>query len=669
MCGIAGIFNYATGEPVSAERLTMMTRLLAHRGPDGDGHWIDGAIGLGHRRLAIIDLTGGAQPMTNEDGTIQVVFNGEFYNYAAFIAGLRDRGHTFRTRSDTEVFIHLYEDRGPGAVEPLRGMFALAVWESGPRRLRLFRDRLGVKPLYYADLGGRLIFASEVKALLAHPELSREIDPAALQGYLTYGFVPGPHALLRDVHQVPPGHYLEVTAGGAPRLLRWWDFSADDDPLASGSDSGRTPAGSADPAHREAELEAILAESVRLRMVSDVPVGAFLSGGIDSSLVVAMMARQSDHPVRTFSIGFDFAGFDERPYARMVAKRYGTRHEEFVVSADLEELLPRLVWHFDDPMADVSAIPTLRVSEIAARQVTVALSGDGGDEGFGGYTRYANALKDAYADRLPQAARTLLRGVAAALPDTARGKNRLRWLSHTGDARYADFFAGTPPHVVQRHLAAPFRASLPGRGAAAEIAAVFAACPFKDPLARMQYFDARLYLPGDILPKVDRAAMAFQLEAREPLLDHMVLNHGMNLPPEWRIGGGETKRLLRRIARKYLPVEAIDRPKQGFSVPMDRWMRTDLRKLVTETLGDDRTRRRGWLDMAGVSRTLAEHQAGQAERGASLWGLLVLELWARTFLDAPLTPPPAPPPREEFLRHLHAGAAGVGAAAPPAGTA
>lgn len=656
MCGIAGIFNYQRGEPVDPERLRAMTRLLAHRGPDGDGHWVDGAVGLGHRRLAIIDLTGGAQPMANETGTVQVMFNGEFYNYADFTAELRGRGHVFRTQSDTEVFIHLYEERGAAAVEPLRGMFAAAVWEADARRLRLIRDRLGVKPLYYADIGGRLLFASEVKALLSYPELAREIDPAALDGYLTYGFVPGPHTLLRDVHQVPPGHYLEVTAGGTPRVVRWWDFAAAAEAGESASANGGGAVADRDVVEREAALEALLLESVRLRMVSDVPVGAFLSGGIDSSLVVAMMARQSDRPVRTFSIGFDWTGFDERPYARLVAERYGTRHEEFVVSADVQALLPRLVWHFDDPMADVSAIPMLHVSEIAARHVTVALSGDGGDEGFGGYTRYANALRDAYADRLPGAARSLLRGVAGLLPDTARGKNRLRWLSHTGDARYADFFAATPPHIARRHRAAGLPETPAGAGAAGEIASVFAACPFTDPLARMQYFDARLYLPGDILPKVDRAAMAFQLEAREPLLDHRVMEFGMNLPAELRIGGGETKRLLRRIARRYVPVEAIDRPKHGFSVPMDGWMRGELRALVTETLTDTRTRQRGWLDPAGVRRTLDEHQSRRADRGATLWGLLVLELWARTFLDAPLVPPPAPATREEFFRRLEAGA-------------
>lgn len=617
-----------------------MTRLLAHRGPDGEGHWIDGPVGLGHRRLAIIDVTGGVQPMGNEDGTLQVVFNGEIYNYAEFSEGLRTRGHTLRTKSDTEVLLHLFEEEGLAALTRLRGMFAVALWDAARRRLLLVRDRLGVKPLYYADVEGRLLFASEIKALLAEPALPRTIDPAALQGYLSTGFVPGPHALLEAVRQVPPGHYLEVTQGGEPRVVRWWNFEKH---------------AAAEPVDEGAALEALEAhmrETVRLRMVSDVPVGAFLSGGIDSSLVVALMAQQSGTPVKTFSIGFDFAEFDERPYARLVAERYGTDHEELVVSADVEQLLPQLIWHYDDPMADVSAIPMLRVAEIAARRVTVALSGDGGDEGFGGYTRYANALKDAYADRLPAAARALLGGVAELLPDTARGKNRLRWLSHAGDARYANFFQATAPYLVRRHLTPAWQAATPGRGAAAEVAAVFAACPYTDALARMQYFDACLYLPGDILPKVDRASMAFQLEAREPLLDHRVMEFGLNLPPALRISGGETKRLLRRLARRHVPAAAIDRPKHGFSVPMDRWMNAELRPLLEGTLLDETTRRRGWLDVDGVRRTIDEHRTGRAQHGHTLWSLLVLELWARRFLDGPLDPPPAPPPRAEFLGSL-----------------
>ncbi|TPW13022.1 MAG: asparagine synthase (glutamine-hydrolysing) [bacterium] len=359
-------------------------------------------------------------------------------------------------------------------------------------------------------------------------------------------------------------------------------------------------------------------------MVSDVPVGAFLSGGIDSSLVVALMARLSDRPVKTFSIGFDFQDFDERPYARMVAERFGTDHEEMVVEADLAGILPTLVWHFDDPFADPSAIPTWHVSNIAARRVTVALSGDGGDESFGGYTRYVNALANARADRLPGVARGLLGAIAKALPDTARGKNRLRWLSLSGDDRYADFFASTPPHLVARHLSQEMKARLATLGLDAEAARrratlpILADCPYADPIARMQYFDARLYLPGDILMKVDRASMSVSLESREPLLDHHLMEFGLGLPPRLKIDGRETKLLLRRLARQLLPAEAIDRPKHGFSVPLDRWFRGEL-------------------------------------HGTTLWGLMMLELWARRFLDGPLDPPVAPPPRATFLAGLRAG--------------
>ncbi len=642
MCGIAGIYHYRDGSPASPELLKTMTRMIAHRGPDGDGFFFDGPVALGHRRLAIIDLETGAQPMAGEDGAVQLVFNGEIYNYADFVDDLKARGHVFATKSDTEVVIHAFEDSGLEAFTPFRGMFALALWDRRHRRLTLVRDRLGVKPLYYADLNGRLIFGSEIKALLADPELPRDIDGGNLAAYLGYGFVPGHGAMLAAVRQVPPGHALEVTRDGIT-IRRWWNFEARD-------------AGSA--AVPEAELlerlEAHLAETVRLRMVSDVPVGAFLSGGIDSGLVTALMARQSDAPVKTFSIGFDFEEFDERPYARRVAEAYGTDHEELLVKPDVLEILPRLVWHYDDPFADASMIPTYCVSEIAARRVTVALSGDGGDEGFGGYRRYVNALADGYADRLPGAVRGLFGAVAERLPDTARGKNRLRWLSRAGDDRYAEFFRGTPPHIVARHLAGSWKreAEREDRGDLAFVARIFADCPFDDPLARMQYFDARLYLSGDILPKVDRASMAHSLESREPLLDHLVMEFGLNLPRRLRIDGRETKMLLRKLALKLLPEDVVNRPKHGFSVPMDRWLRTDLKAFRNEILLDDQTRRRGWLDPAGVEKTLAEHDADQALHGATVWGLLMLELWARRYLDGPLDPPPAPPPRAEFLETL-----------------
>lgn len=646
MCGIAGLFHYRSGAPVEPERLRAMTRVLAHRGPDGDGHWIDGPIGLGHRRLAIIDLVTGDQPMINEDGSLRIVFNGEMYNYAEFVAGLRERGHALRSKSDTEVILHLFEDEGMKAFDRLRGMFALALWDEKRRRLLLVRDRLGVKPLYFADVNGTLFFGSEIKALLTQPELPRDIDPGALSAYLGLGWVPGANSMLQAVRQVPPGHWLEVAAGGSVTIRPWFEFSVTD---------GRAAGPPPDEAELLERVEAHLAETVALRMVSDVPVGAFLSGGIDSGLVVALMARQSDRPVKTFSIGFDFEEFDERPYARMVAERYGTDHEEFVVKADVPELLPRLVWHFDDPFADTSAIPTWRVSEIAAREVTVALSGDGGDEGFGGYQRYVNMLIDGYAENLPGPVRTLLGHLAAILPDTARGKNRLRWLSRTGDARYMEFFMATPPHLVRRHLRADWRAAAGTAPLTGRLLERLAGCPYSDPLARMQYFDARTYLPGDILPKVDRASMGHSLEAREPLLDHRVMEFGFNLPPRLRADRSGGKILLKRLARRLLPVEAVDRPKHGFSVPMDRWLTNELRPTLEGVLLDDRTARRGWLDPDGIRRTIREHVEGRARHGATLWALLVLELWARRFLDGPLDPPPPPPPRAEFLARLKSG--------------
>jgi asparagine synthase (glutamine-hydrolysing) len=666
MCGLAGVFHYRNGAPVDPDRLRAMTRVIAHRGPDGDGHWIDGPVGLGHRRLAIIDLEGGVQPMHDATGRLTTVFNGEIYNYADFVAPLRDRGRTFRTKSDTEVLLNAWAEHGPACLEGFRGMFAFALWDAPRKTLYLVRDRLGVKPMYYADVDGRILFGSEVKTLLADGGLPRDINPEAMAVYLAHGFLPGDSSMLSAVKQVPPGSYLEIPVGGPPRVHTWYRLGAGraDAPGAStaaGETSAPTDNSPAADAERLERLEAHLLDTVRLRMVSDVPVGAFLSGGIDSSLVVAFMARLSDRPVKTFSIGFDFQEFDERPYARMVAERFGADHEELVVQADLEHLLPTLVWHYDDPFADPSAIPTWHVSSIAARKVTVALSGDGGDESFGGYTRYVNALANARADNLPGAARGLLGSVARALPDTARGKNRLRWLSLSGDDRYADFFASTPPHLVTRHLSREMKARLAALGLDADaarrraVAPVLAYCPYTDPIARMQYFDARLYLPGDILMKVDRAAMAVSLESREPLLDHHLMEFGMGLPPRLKIDGRETKLLLKRLARKLLPIEAIDRPKHGFSVPLDKWFRGELKGVVTDVLRDPRTAARGWLDPEGVARTLAEHESGAAKHGTTLWGLMMLELWARRFLDGALDPPAAPPPRASFLAGLRTG--------------
>lgn len=670
MCGIAGIFDYRHGSPVNPEQLRAMTRVIAHRGPDGDGHWMSGGLGLGHRRLAIIDLEGGVQPMHDATGRYTIIFNGEIYNYADFVAPLSARGRIFRTRSDTEVLLNAWAEQGPACLDGFRGMFAFALWDDTRRSLFLVRDRLGVKPIYYADVDGRLLFGSEVKTLLTDGALPRDINPEAMATYLAHGFLPGDTSMLAAVRQVPPGTFLEVSAGGTPRLHIWYRLGSDSagSRQPSGSDDhavvapgASTSRAATDDAERLERLEEHLKDTVRLRMVSDVPVGAFLSGGIDSSLVVALMARLSDRPVKTFSIGFDFQDFDERPYARMVSERFGTDHEEMVVEADLAGILPTLVWHYDDPFADPSAIPTWHVSHIAARQVTVALSGDGGDESFGGYTRYVNALANARADRLPGPVRGLLGTIAKALPDTARGKNRLRWLSLSGNDRYADFFASTPPHLVSRHLSREMKDRLAALGLDADAARrraiqpILADCPYTDPIARMQYFDARLYLPGDILMKVDRASMSVSLESREPLLDHHLMEFGLALPPRLKIDGRETKLLLRRLARQLLPAEAIDRPKHGFSVPLDRWFRGELKATVTDILRDERTRSRGWLDPDGVARTLAEHESGAAKHGTTLYGLMMLELWARRFLDGPLDPPAAPPPRASFLAALRRG--------------
>lgn len=538
----------------------------------------------------------------------------------------------------------------------LTGSFAVA-WRDALGVVRLASDPIGQRRLYYAQVprgaqvpSGALVFASTLHGVLGSGWVPRCLARSAVPVFLTFAYLPSEQTLVESVRVLPPGQMLQLEPDGALRITPYWQLPS-------------TPTEFSSAATLCAQLRCELQSAVARALPQDdsAPVGCTLSGGIDSSLVVALMARQSTEPVRTFSIGFDFASFDERPYARMVAERYGTRHEEFVVNADLSELLPRLVWHYDDPFSDPSMIPTFRVSEIAARHVTVALSGDGGDESFGGYTRYVNALANNRADALPGAARDLMGWAARALPDTARGKNRLRWLSLSGDERYADFFASTPPHLVDRHLSGAMRNALATRGKDPETARraatlpILEACPYTDPIARMQYFDAKLYLPGDILVKVDRASMASSLESREPLLDHHLMEFGLSLPPRLKIDGRQTKVLMARLARKLVPVEAVDRPKHGFSVPLDKWFRGELKGVVNDVLRDPRTAARGWLDPDGVSRTLAEHESGAAKHGTTLWGLMMLELWARRFLDGALDPPPAPPPRAAFLAGLRAG--------------
>jgi asparagine synthase (glutamine-hydrolysing) len=635
VCGIAGRLNFRTGAPVDPGILRRMSDLLAHRGPDGEGIWQDGAIGLAHRRLAIVDLSDAArQPMTAEDPRVRVVCNGEIYDFRELRAELEARGHRFRTRADTEVLLAAYAAYGTECLSRLRGMFAFALWDGGRRRLLLARDRVGKKPLYYRLDGDGIAFASEPKAFLAEPDFEARPDAAALYDYLTYHYVPTPGSAFAGVHRVPPGHCL-VVEDGVVRLERYWRLRYQPKRPRSEDDAA-------------VELLDRLRGAVRRRLVADVPVGAFLSGGIDSSSIVALMAEASPAPVRTFSIGFEERQYDELPYARLVARRYGTDHHECVVRPAALEILPRLVWHYNEPYADSSAIPTFYLAELTRSHVTVALNGDGGDESLGGYRRY---VASRLAERYPALTRPLGRPLAALLARVPAGGRGLSEARRFADAlgeplarRYARLVTHLRPPLKEALTTEDFRRAAGDRDSLELLVAAFAGQAGADPVDAMLAVDVETYLPDDLLVKVDIATMAHGLEGRSPFLDHDVMEFCASLPPELKIRRGQTKYLLRRATRDLLPGAVIDRPKQGFGVPIDRWLRGELREMVHDVLLDRRALGRGYFREPVVRRLLDEHGRGTRDWHSELWSLLVLELWHRMFVDRrPEAGPPLAP--------------------------
>ena len=616
MCGIAGIVSHR-GKPPSPEELRRMCAALRHRGPDDEGFHVGAGVGLGMRRLSIIDLTTGHQPVSNEDGSVWVVLNGEIYNFRELRRALERNGHVFRTSTDTEVIVHLYEEHGADCVKHLRGMFAFALWDARARSLLLARDRLGIKPLFYAEVNGRLAFASELKALLELPEIGRQLNWRAVNHLFSFLTTPATESIVAGVHKLEPGHTLTVSPAGV-RKRQYWDVR-----FAPDHRSGE--------ADLVAQLRALLEESVRLHRVSDVPVGAFLSGGIDSSSVVAMLARQSTRPVRTFSIGFREAGFDETRYARIVARRFGTDHRELVVDPDITGMVDDLAWHLDEPFGDPSAIPTYLVSKLAAEDVTVVLSGDGGDELFAGYDRYVVERRERRWQSVAAPLRGVLRTVAAAMPEGARGRNFLRHYSLAGAQRYLDAAACFRQDERGRLLHADAAAAVRDDEAWREAAALLTSAD-DHWLSALQYFDLKRYLPLDILTKVDRMSMAHSIEARVPLLDHALVEFAATLPPGLKLNG-TTKYIFKQALRGILPDEVIDRPKQGFAVPLGRWFRGELSGFLRERLLSRRARQRGILDAGTVERLIALHERGRP-LDQQLWTMLSFELWCEAFLDA-----------------------------------
>jgi asparagine synthase (glutamine-hydrolysing) len=628
VCGIAGRLNFRSQRPVEGAVVQAMCDLLAHRGPDGDGVWADGPIGLGHRRLAIIDLSeAGRQPMSTSDGRFTVTFNGEIYNFLELRARLEGLGHVFRTHSDTEAILHAYRQYGPECVTHLRGMFAFALWDRDERTLFVARDRVGKKPLHYRLDEDGIAFASEPKAFLAENSFQPEADPQAILHYLTFQYVPAPLSAFRGVKKLPPAHVL-IVKNGKVEERAYWQLRYQ--PKRAWTD-----------AEAIAALRDKLEEAVRIRLISDVPLGAFLSGGIDSGTIVALMAKVSGGRVKTFSIGFEEEEFNELPYARQVAEKYGTEHHEFIVRPSALEILPKLVWHYNEPFADSSAIPTFYLSELTRRHVTVALNGDAGDENFAGYQRYlANVLATRYERFAPGAMHPVFNAVGRGLRRGAQFgtfRNRLgrftEALGEGAESRYLRWLVHFHPGTHAQLLTPEFQTLVAGVHPAAPVVETYRQSSGSDVVERMLDTDVNHYLPHDLLVKVDIACMANSLEGRSPFLDHELMEMAATMPSSLKLRGTEKKWLLRRVAAEYLPPSLMDRPKQGFGVPLERWFRQDLREFASDLLLGTRFRQRGVIQPAFVKQLLDDHVSGRRAGHYLIWNLLMLESWYQMFID------------------------------------
>ena len=622
MCGINGVFWYRGGL-ADAAVVRAQARAQRHRGPDDADVWAEGPAALGHRRLAVVDLSpGGHQPMANEDGSVHVSYNGELYNWPEVMPELAKRGHRFRGRSDTEMLLHLWEEKGPELVHELRGMFTFALYDANRRTLLLARDRAGKKPLYWHDDGRRIVFASELKALLADPSVPRDVDPAAIADYLTFQYVPAPGCILRGIRKLPAGHRLVCDERG-PRVERYWELPFETDRTIGEADA-------------VAGLRERLREAVRVRLMSDVPLGAFLSGGIDSSAVVALMTQVSSTRVKTYSIGFEEEDYSELAHARAVAEHLGTEHHELVVRPRALELLPRLVWGLDEPFADASMVPTYHVAEMARSHVTVALSGDGGDEAFAGYTTYGWARSYARVDVLPRALRRLAAAPAGWLPPDHPLGRRLRRAGMSVVERHLEVMSHFPPRERRALLTPALREATAGHDPWAAPRALHArAARGLGEVAALPALDALTYMTDDVLVKVDRTSMMNSLETRAPLLDHHVLEWVARLPFEYKLRGDVTKWALRECVRPLLPDSILSRGKQGFGVPLERWFDGAFGQLARDVLLDGRTRSRGWLEPAAVQALLSGGDLREDLRAKRTFTLVCLELWARTYLDRP----------------------------------
>ncbi len=630
MCGICGIVNF-NGRPVVEAGLKKMNELLCHRGPDEEGYYINGkcSVGLGMRRLSVIDLATGSQPIYNENKTIAVVLNGEIYNFQELRKDLEER-HKFYTKTDTEVIVHLYEDYGVGCLEYLRGMFAFALWDEKRKRLFISGDRLGKKPLYYTRINGNFYFASEMKSFLAVSEFRKEINLEAVHYYLTYQYIPAPMTIWKNVFRLEPANFLVLNSGGNLKKERYWEIDLREKTNLTFEDAKK-------------RLKALLTEATKIRLNSDVPLGAFLSGGIDSSIVVGLMSEISQKPVKTFTIGFEESEYSELKFARVVAKHFGTEHHELIVKPDFLGILPKIVWHYDQPYADSSALPSFYVAEMARKNVKVALTGDGGDENFAGYLRY-KAMK------ISSFIAPFFMPVPKAFVDWVLGKKRflhapdskrfyryihrfIQPLKQSPGRRNLIWHAAFTTQMKNYIYSDEMRKKFTDVDAYDYLESKFRGSNAKNNIDRTLYADLTGYLPEDLLVKMDVATMAHSLEARSPLLDHKFVEFAATLPPEWKLKGLKSKYILKETFKDFLPRGILTRRKQGFGIPLGKWFAGAWLGYLKEVLLSEKASKRGYFKMKNISRLINDHAEGKADYGYCLWTLLMLELWHRVFID------------------------------------
>lgn len=627
MCGICGKLMLASGATVSPELVKAMADTIYHRGPDDEGYYVSGPIGLGFRRLSIIDLKSGHQPVANEDGTVQIIFNGEIYNYKELRALLLTKGHVFRTNSDTEVIVHLYEEFGPQCLDMLRGMFGFAIWDANTKTLFLARDRVGIKPLYYCLTDTSLVFASEIKAILADPSIRRDIAPEMIDRFLTFLYVPGEETLLKGIRKLAPGHYL-IVRDGKTTIKQYWDLRFAE------------PAKSRSLKDAEAELLSLLAESVELHMIADVPVGVLLSGGVDSTGVLSFATHATDKPVSSFTVGFSGGQVaDERPYAKLAAEKFGTTHHDMTITAeDFVAFLPKYVWHMEEPVCEPPAIAMYYVSKLARKYVKVLLSGEGGDEAFAGYSNYRNLV---WLERVK-------RGLSPLNGTVARGLSLADSLFHLPRvAKYVPLMSDRFPGYYYSRTSNPYRYTGNGLGkvysadfaraidrehSLEPVRALQAHVEGQNTLDAMLYIDTKSWLPDELLIKADKMTMANSVELRVPLLDHKVLEFAASLPPSFKLNGFTPKYILKKVLSQKIPTEILNRKKTGFPVPYESWLRNDLKDVIWSVLTDRRTIERGYFSKDAVEALLRANSNG-TNYSKEIFSLMSFELWQRTFLE------------------------------------